>query len=41
MILKRPQGKGLWAGGLLIDTLLLKVAIPVFSGEVSGRKSTR
>jgi molybdopterin-containing oxidoreductase family membrane subunit len=30
---------GIWAGGLLIYTLLLKVAIPVFSGDASGKKS--
>lgn len=30
---------GIWAGGLLIYTLLLKVAIPVFSGEASYRNS--
>lgn len=30
---------GIWAGGLMIYTLLLKVAIPVFSGAASHRKS--
>lgn len=28
---------GTWAAGLMVYTLLLKVAIPVFSGSVSGR----
>lgn len=32
---------GIWAGGLLIYTLLLKVAIPVFSGEASGKENPR
>ena len=32
---------GIWAGGLLIYTLLLKVAIPVFTGEASGKQSPR
>lgn len=29
---------GIWAGGLLIYTLLLKVAIPVFTGQVGAKK---
>jgi molybdopterin-containing oxidoreductase family membrane subunit len=30
---------GIWAAGLMVYTLLLKVAIPVFTGSVSGRTS--
>ena len=31
---------GIWAGGLLIYTLLLKVAIPVFTGQAGGSPKT-
>jgi molybdopterin-containing oxidoreductase family membrane subunit len=30
---------GIWASGLIVYTLLLKVAIPVFTGNVSGRRA--
>jgi hypothetical protein len=30
---------GIWAAGLIVYTLLLKVAIPVFTGNVSGRRA--
>lgn len=30
---------GIWAGGLMIYTLLLKIAIPVFAGTVSAKRS--
>ena len=31
---------GIWAAGLLVYTLLLKVAIPVFTGQASVRNHT-
>jgi len=30
---------GIWAAGLMVYTLLLKVAIPVFTGNVSGKRA--
>lgn len=32
---------GIWAGGLIVYTLLLKVAIPIFAGSVSGRRPVK